>query len=269
MRARAGSACGRTRLSSRRSAGVPVWRTHTSSSFVYASFFPVSLASAVSIAMETELARLWNSALQEEPVVLERCGGLHLTVAQKLVILCGILKFDSLDEIHRFIDVDGGFMAECIETVTEGQPNYSGPDRGYTRALSGLKSTWVACGKDASVLILTGSAQMPFRVSKRFATTCGGFIGKHIVSGLVKNSMRTMEPGNPWATALQADKFGIYARLNACAASESSLARGRDVHLSCSSAGSSAVDLAPYFTKHDRQTLMTRTMSDISSRVEA
>jgi hypothetical protein len=116
-------------------------------------------------------------------------------------------------------------MAECIDTVAEGHPQYKAPQRGYQRAVSGLKTVWVACGPHASTLILTGSVQLPFRISKRFATACGSFIGKHVVSGLVKNALRTTQPGNPWAQALEQDKFGLYSRLCACAASESSLAR--------------------------------------------
>jgi len=206
-------------------------------------FFPVSLVNAVSITAETDLTRLWNGALEKDPDVLGRRQGLQVYVSQQMTVLCGLLKFDALDEIQRYVDVDGGFMAELVDSIPEGHPHYRAAPRGYNRAISGLKSAWVACGSEASVLILTGSIQMPFSISKRFARTLGSYIGRNIVSSMVKNSLRTQKAGNPWADALAKDRFGLYSRLSQCMASEASMTRGRALASLSGKQSDSCIDL--------------------------
>lgn len=184
--------------------------------------FPVKLTNAFAIGNEIELAPLWNSFLTDTPEVLSRTKSMYMVVSSKLSALGGMVKNESLDEIRRYIDEDAGIVVESISTVDEKHPLHRKPSRGYKRTDNTIRSVWAACGPEHSVFRSVGSLALPFQSSKRMLTTLGGLVGKYVLAGLIRNAMRSLEPGSPWENALVKDTNGFYARLDRCVRSEAS-----------------------------------------------
>lgn len=184
--------------------------------------FPVKLTNAFAIGNEIELAPLWNSFLTDTPEVLSRTKSMYMVVSSKLSALGGMVKNESLDEIRRYIDEDAGIVVESISTVDEKHPLHRKPSRGYKRTNNTIRSVWAACGPEHSVFRSVGSLALPFQSSKRMLTTLAGLVGKYVLAGLIRNAMRSLEPGSPWENALVKDTNGFYARLDRCVSSEAS-----------------------------------------------
>merc|ERR1712039_695199 len=148
-----------------------------------------------------------------------------MVINYQLSILGGMNKLDILNEIRRFSDVEGGFLAEYIVSADKTHPSYREPPKGYKRPQVELKNLWAACGPSHTVLIQVGKLQLPFSVSRWVAGMLGSAAGKFIVGGLVENSMRSAVPNSPWEGFLKSDKLGLYARLDECIDSRASESR--------------------------------------------
>jgi len=170
--------------------------------------FPVKLTNALAIASEVELSSHWNSFLVDTPVVLARTGGTRMVVKSQISVMLGFIKNDSLDEIRRYIDEEGGIVYESMSSLDENHPLYTKPRRGFKRTETHVKSLWVACGPDHTMLLQNGRLTLPFQCTKTLLTSLAGLVGKLILAGLVKNALRTVEPGNPWEEALAKEHPG-------------------------------------------------------------
>jgi len=186
---------------------------------------PTCLANAMVVANEVELVPLWNKLVVGKPKAVGRRTAHYQTINYQMSALGGMLKFDILNEVRRFSDPDGGFVAEYIESVPEDHPAYSPPSSGFKRPKSLLKNVWVACGQNHTVFIQTGKLEFPLSVSQWWATKIGGIAGQFFLAGLVKNSLRSTEPDNPWEASLGADKLGLYGRMTECTDSAESRRR--------------------------------------------
>lgn len=187
--------------------------------------FPVKLTNALAIANEAELSKHWNSFLVDTPKVLSRTGSTRMVVESRIALLMGFIKNESLDEVVRYVDEEAGIVAESLCTVEESSPMYFKPRAGFKRTDASVKSLWIACGPDHSQLIQTGCLALPFNCTKSMLTTIASLVGKYLLAGLVKNAMRTVEPGNPWEATLKEDSHGFYRRLDRCVQSSASLKR--------------------------------------------
>lgn len=187
--------------------------------------FPVKLTNALAISGEIELSEHWNSFLVRQPEVLKRTKSTRMTVCSQTSAMMGMLKNESLDEIFRYIDEDAGIVVESMSSVQEDNPLYFKPSRGYKRTEAYIKSVWMACGPDHTLLRQTGTLTMPFPLTKTLLSTLSGLIGKYILGGLVKNANKSLEPGNPWEDAISKDVNDFYRRLNNCVESQPSRRR--------------------------------------------
>jgi len=186
---------------------------------------PVKLANALAITSEIELTSHWNSFLVSDPTVVSRTKGTSMTVRAQTSAMMGLIKNESLDEIHRYIDEEAGIVAEHMCSVQEGNPLYSKPSRGFKRTQTKIESLWVACGPHHTLLRQTGTLELPFKLTKYLLQSLTGLVAKYILSGLIKTSNRSLEPGNPWEEAMAKDANDFYRRLDRCSQSEASQRR--------------------------------------------
>jgi len=191
---------------------------------VYAQI-PTTLANVMAVANEVDLLPEWNQLVTGTPEVVGRRTAHYMVLNYQMSILGGMQKLDILNEIRRFTDTDGGFLAEYIESVPEGHPAYKPPAPGFKRPKTLLKNVWVACGPNHTVLIQSGKLELPVTVSQWWATKIGGIAGRLLIGGLVKNSLRSTEPNNPWEGLLGTDSLGLYGRLEECINSKASCHR--------------------------------------------
>jgi len=187
--------------------------------------FPVKLTNALAIASEVELSSHWNSFLVGPPQVLSRKGCTRMVVASQISVMLGCIKNESLDEIRRYVDEEAGIVAESMCTLGEDSPLYYKPKGGFKRADCTIKSLWVACGPEHTTLMQHGCLKLPFQCTKTMLTTLAGLVGKYLLAGLVRNALRTVEPGNPWEDVLSKDPHGFYRQLDRCVLSEASQSR--------------------------------------------
>merc|ERR1712072_989907 len=127
-----------------------------------------------------------------------------------------------LNEIRRFSVTDGGYLVEYIQSCGKEHPSYKAPKSGYKRPETLIKNVWTACGPDLTILVQVGKLVLPFPVTKWVASTVGGIAGRFIIGGLVKNSLKSAERGNPWEELMAKDELGLYSRLDECVASKAS-----------------------------------------------
>jgi hypothetical protein len=205
---------------------------------------PAKMTNVLAVANESQLLQEWNALVTKPPEVLGEKKALHFVLNYQMSVLHGMYKVDLLNEVRRYVDPRGGFLAEYIKSVPADHERFKEPMSGYKRPDTELKNIWVACGEENTVLIQAGTLRLPFSLGQWVVTSLGSVAGKFIVGGLVKNSLRSCEPGNPWEQALKEDSTGFYARLTECLLADSSCTRRE----SPKSVGPS--ELAPYFHKH-------------------
>mmetsp|Transcript_34715 Transcript_34715/g.77918 ORF Transcript_34715/g.77918 Transcript_34715/m.77918 type:complete len:443 (+) Transcript_34715:76-1404(+) len=184
-----------------------------------------SLTNVMAVANEVQLMREWNALVTKEPRRIGRYTAHYLVLAYQLSLLGGLYKLDVLNEIRRFTDIDGGFLVEYILSADKTHPCYQEAEKGYKRPQNELKNVWVACGKQHTVLIQMGKVKLPFKASPWLLSAVGKLAGSSVVSSLVKNSLRSSEPGSPWEAPLKEDVSGFYARLRTCEVSAASHGR--------------------------------------------
>mmetsp|Transcript_30119 Transcript_30119/g.54757 ORF Transcript_30119/g.54757 Transcript_30119/m.54757 type:complete len:478 (-) Transcript_30119:66-1499(-) len=186
---------------------------------------PTKLTHVMAVANEIQLMPIWNSLVVKDPEVIGRRTAHYMVLNYQISALAGMYKVDVLNEIRRFSDVNGGFLAEYIMSVAKDHPSYKEPEKGYKRMQTEMKNVICACGEDNCVLIQVGKIKLPFSASKWLAKTIGQVAGKFIVGALVNNSLRAKEPGNPWEAPMAEDKLGLYHRLAECIRAPGSVAR--------------------------------------------
>jgi len=186
---------------------------------------PTKLTTALLVANEVQFMPEWNKLVTKQPKVLGRRTAHYMVINYQMSILAGMFKVDVLSEVRRFTHVDGGFMAEYIESVDESSASYVKPAPGYKRPHTQVQNVWAACGPNHTVLTQVATLQLPFPVSPWVVSKVGGIAGNKIIGGLVNNSLMASVPGNRWETALAEDIHGLYARLDECALSEASFGR--------------------------------------------
>lgn len=205
---------------------------------------PAKITNVMAVANESQLLQEWNTLVVKPPEVVGRRKALHFVLNYQMSVLHGMYKVDLLNEIRRYVDVRGGFLAEYIRSVPKGHEAYREPLSGYKRPETELRNIWVACGSGNTVLIQAGTLRLPFSLSQWVVTSLGGIAGKFIIGGLVKNSLRSTEPGNPWEQPLREDATGFYGRLEQCMQAPASTGRVE----AAKTVG--PPELAPYFHKH-------------------
>jgi len=186
---------------------------------------PTSLRNVVAVANEVELLPEWNKLVTGPPEIVGRRTAHYLVLNYQMSFLGGFKKVDICNEIYRFSDVRGGFVAEHIETVPEGHPNYRAPKVGCVRPKTLLRNVWVACGPEQTVFIQAGKLTTPFAIPSWLVSKLGSIAGRSILDGLVRSSLQSSVPGNPWEELLTADRLGLYSRISECIASQDSQAR--------------------------------------------
>lgn len=174
------------------------------------------LPNVMSVANEVQLTRNWNTLVTADPEVLGRRTAHYMMLNYQMSLMHGMYKLDILNEIRRFSDVQGGFIAEYIMTADKNHAAYREPSKGHTRPVTELKNMWVACGPKHTVLIQVGKVKLPFSVPTWLAKSVGAIAGRFIVGGLVNNSLRAAEANSPWEGPLKEDKFGFYQRALEC-----------------------------------------------------
>lgn len=186
---------------------------------------PTKITNVMAVINETQLLPEWNTLVTKEPEVVGRRTALHLRMNYQMSMASGMFKLDMLDEVTRFLDPEGGFLAEFASSVLPGDEHYKEPAPGHERVETEIKSVWIPCGSDNTVLIQVGRLCLPFELSEWVVRTLGSFAGRFILGGLMKNSLRLTKPGNPWEHLLEEDKTGFYARLESCIGSSASKSR--------------------------------------------
>mmetsp|Transcript_94451 Transcript_94451/g.304999 ORF Transcript_94451/g.304999 Transcript_94451/m.304999 type:complete len:428 (-) Transcript_94451:53-1336(-) len=186
---------------------------------------PTSLANAVAVANEVQLLPTWNTLVTNAPEVIGRRTAHYMVINYQMTLLGGLLKLDVLNEVRRFSDPQGGFLAEYIESVAEDHPSWRAPPAGFKRTKVLLKNIWVACGQEQTVLLQAGKLSLPFTVSKWLASQVWSVAGRFVMGGFVKNSLQSATPGNPWEELLKADRLGLYRRMGECMESTESAMR--------------------------------------------
>lgn len=203
------------------------------------------LTHCLAVANEIQLLPEWNGLVVGKPETVGPRTAHYIVLNYQMSAVGGLYKIDVFNEIRRFSDVEGGFMAEYIQAVSEDHVSYRPPPAGFKRPKANVRNMWVACGDEHSIFIQLGKAQAPFSISSWVAKTIGAVAGRLIIGGLVNNSMRASEPGSHWEQPLREDKLGFYASIDACVQSPASLAR----RPMAGTAGVKDFDLTPFFEK--------------------
>lgn len=177
---------------------------------------PTSLTNVMAVGNEVELLPTWNNLVVSEPQILGRRTAHYMVLNYQMSFLGGMYKVDNLNEIRRFSDVEGGYLAEYIESVSKEHPCHREAKPGFKRPKVLLKNVWVANGPEHTTLLQVGMVVLPFTATKWLASSIGSVAGRFIVNGLVKNSLRAAQPKNPWEKALKQDLYGLYARMAEC-----------------------------------------------------
>jgi len=209
------------------------------------AMIPASLTHAMAVANEVQFMPKWNNLIVGEPKVLGRRTAHYMVLNYQMSFVAGMYKVDVLSEIRRFTDIEGGFLAEYIESVPEGHPSYINPPSGFKRPKTKIKNVWIACGPQHTVLLQFGALNLPFNATKWLASTVGGLAGRFVIGGLVKNSSQASTPGNIWEEPLQSDRTGLYRRLTECQEARASDARSPAKGVSMKA----EFDLAPFFRR--------------------
>mmetsp|Transcript_35318 Transcript_35318/g.77192 ORF Transcript_35318/g.77192 Transcript_35318/m.77192 type:complete len:465 (-) Transcript_35318:64-1458(-) len=208
---------------------------------------PERMCDVLAIANEVQLMPLWNSLVVNTPEVLGRRTAHYMVVSYQMSLMGGMHKFDVFNEIRRFSDVNGGFLAEYIQTVPKDHLAYREPVKGFKRVTTQVRNIWAACGPDHCVLTQVGRLTLPFPVPQWLAVGLGSAAGKSILGGLLKNSRRAKEKGNPWEGPIAEDTHGFYERLSECSAATESLRRQPPEGAKGCPAG--RLDLSQYFMR--------------------
>jgi len=214
---------------------------------------PTSLRNAVAVTNEIELLPEWNKLVVGAPEVVGRRTAHYLVLNYQMSFLGGFQKVDICNEIFRYSDVQGGFLAEHIESVPEGHPSYRAPKSGCVRPQTLLRNCWVACGPEQTVFLQAGKLTLPFAVPRWLASKIGGVAGRFILEGLVRNSLRSTMPGNPWEELLKADQTGFYSRVGECIESQESQARTPPSSENIRNSRVADFDLRPQFVRRSIQ----------------
>lgn len=186
---------------------------------------PVGLPQVMAVANEVHLGQQWQPLLIAPPDVLGRRTACKMVVHSQMSMMGGMFKLDVLNDIKRFVNTEGGFLAEYIKSADKDHPCYVGPTPGFRRPESEIMNVWAACGPNHTILIQVGKVQLPIPVTRWVAHTIGGLGGKRILEGLTRNALRSTEPGNPWAAPLAEDKLGFYKLLAEAVQAPASLDR--------------------------------------------
>jgi hypothetical protein len=204
---------------------------------------PAKLTSVILVANEVQFMQEWNKLVVKQPVVIGRRTAHYVVLNYQVSVLAGMFKVDILSEIRRFTNAEGGFLAEYISSVEEGNEHYRPPASGYKRSKTKIRNIWAACGPDHTVLTQVGQLRLPFSVNEWVVSKVGALAGNKIIGGLVNNCLLANKPGNMWEKDLAADSSGLYRRLDECAASGASVSRAP----SASSPSVAPFDLSDYF----------------------
>jgi len=177
------------------------------------------------VANEVQFMPEWNKVVVNTPSIIGRRTAHYMVLNYQMSALAGMFKVDVLSEIRRFTNIEGGFMAEHIQSVNDGHPGYKAPASGYTRPDTQIQNIWTACGPDHTVLMQVGSLKLPFGISRWMLSKIGGLAGSKIIGGLVKNSLLANGTGHRWEKALAEDVYGLYKGLDEAVASSASTSR--------------------------------------------
>lgn len=219
-----------------------------------AALIPAKLTNVLSVANEIQLLPTWNTLVTGTPKTVGRRTAHYMMINYQMSLLGGMYKFDVLNEVRRFSQIEGGFLAEYIETADEEHPSYTPPPSGFKRPSTMLKNIWVAVGDSHTLLIQYGSLKLPFSLAKWLVQSIGTVAGKFILGGIVKNSMLASQPGNVWEAPREDDNLGLYARLDECCAAK--FARERNVQ---NGLPEDEFEMGRFF---ERRRLSLRTMSE-------
>lgn len=206
---------------------------------------PAKLTLVMAIGNEHHLMPTWNAMVTNKPDVIGRRTAHYMVLNYQMRALGGLYQIDMLNEIRRFSDTEGGFLAEYIQSCGKDHPCYKEPLSGYKRPETQIKNVWIACGPEHTILTQVGKLVLPFPATKWLASAVGGVAGKFIVGGLVKNSLKAAEPGNPWEQLVAEDELGFYGRLDECVASTGSESR----RSSETRPNADSIDLRCYFER--------------------
>jgi hypothetical protein len=210
---------------------------------------PTSLIHVMAVASEVQLLPTWNSLVTGQPQVIGQRTALHLMLHYKVNALHGMYKLDILNEIHRFVDTQGGFLVEYIESVDKDHSCFCEPSPGFKRPHCKLQNIWVACGQGHTMLLQVGEVRLPFPANKFLVSNLGSLAGSFVLGGFVKNSLMASDPGNPWENLISQDSLGLYAKLKHCVDSEESsmrTPRGDKGFFDCHQ----SQRLKPFFERH-------------------
>lgn len=189
------------------------------------ALIPAKLTHVLSVANEIQFLPTWNTLVTGMPKTVGRRTAHYMLINYQMSLLGGMYKLDVLNEIRRFSSIEGGFLAEYIESAEEDHPSYIPPPSGFKRPNTKIKNIWVAVGESHTLLIQFGSLRTPFSLAKWLVQSLGTVAGKFILGGIVKNSLLASKPGNAWEEPRLKDSLGLYARLDECCAAKASQGR--------------------------------------------
>merc|ERR1712048_832544 len=113
---------------------------------------PTKLTNAMVVANEVELLPQWNALVAKPPECIGKRTAHYMVINYQMSILNGMYKMDVLNEVRRFTDCEGGFLAEYITSCNEDHPCYKKPLDGFARPMTKLQNIWAACGESQTVL---------------------------------------------------------------------------------------------------------------------
>lgn len=189
------------------------------------ALIPAHITHVLAVANEIQLLPTWNTLVTGTPRTIGRRTAHYMMLNYQMSVLGGMYKLDVLNEVRRFSNIEGGFLAEYIESAEEDHPSYTPPPSGYKRPSTKIQNVWVSVGSSHTLLIQFGSVRTPFNLGKWLVQSLGTLAGKIILGGIVKNSLLASKPGNAWEQPRLKDSLGLYARLDECAAAKVSQER--------------------------------------------
>lgn len=187
---------------------------------------PFGLSEVMVVTNEVELGTLWQTHLVRAEAVGKRSAH-RLLVHGLNTVMGGLVKADTLNEVQRFINVEGGFLAERLMKLPEDHPEYMPPEPGFRRAGAEVYNVYICLGQHRTCMVQVGFMQLPLPTTRWIVQTFGGLIWKGMVSGIYRNAAQVSQPGTPWEAARKKDAEGFYALLARCEKAKPSMARAK------------------------------------------
>jgi hypothetical protein len=221
---------------------------HSAVKYVVRVVLPSNLVNAIAVLNEIQLLQTWNKLVTGTPKTVGERMALHYVIHYQMSLVGGLYKLDILNRVRRFVDVDGGFLAEYIASVPSDSELYRPPLPRHKRPQTTLKNIWLACGPDKTLMLQVGKVRLPFAAGPRLARTIGALAGNAIVGNMSKNSLLAASPNSPWQGPIKEDAFGLYSLLERCVASKGSCGRTPQTKEAMPSVSES--ELADLFATH-------------------